>query len=191
MIDKEQAKNRIAEAAVAVERSHGLPAEVAFGQAAFESNWLKSSPGNNCFGFKHYPGAFGRQLLETWECFTPGQMQTFIAAKDGREILDFSKAPRYFVRDWFATFPDLESCFVKRALRWKAGRHLPWVDAFYAAKADFPLADAQWTALFREIAASGYATADPDKYAEGCMARLIEGSEALAAARAEVKKDIA
>ena len=189
MSDNEKAKQRLAEAAVAVERSHGLPAEVAFAQAALESNWLKSAPGNNCFGLKHYVGAFGRQLLDTWERFTPGQIQTFITVKDGREILDASKAPLYFVRDWFATFPDLESCFVKRAQRWSAGCQLPWVLAFQS-KAQ-PI-DSDWRSLFRNIAASGYATADPDKYAAGCMACLDAGRDSLAAARTNVSKtDIA
>lgn len=183
------AQQRIAEAAVAVEKSHGLPAEVAFAQCALESNWLKSAPGWNCFGIKHYPGAFGRQLLQTWERFTPGHMQAFLASNDGREIIS-SNPPLYQVRDWFATFPDLESCFVKRAQRWSNGQSLPWVQVFLGKPTR---GDGDWKELFRNIAASGYATAEPDKYAAGCLACLnADGSrEAIQAARTKSKVGIA
>jgi flagellum-specific peptidoglycan hydrolase FlgJ len=63
------AAEKIAEASVKCERETGCPAELSAAQAALESGWLQSAPGNNCFGIKdtdRYPGAqykFTKELL--------------------------------------------------------------------------------------------------------------------------------
>lgn len=185
-----EVQQQIANIAVKVEKSHDCPAEVLYAQCAVESKWLKAAPGNNCFGYKEYKGAFGRQLLSTWEKFTPDQLTAFLRLGDGRKILT-DNAPNYEVLDWFATFPDLESCFVKRAQRWDAGRHIKWVADFYAATVVYSSAD--WENLFYLIAKSGYATTNPAEYARACLFCLnLAGSRAaLIAARNALSTSIA
>jgi peptidoglycan hydrolase FlgJ len=56
-----------ADAAVRVEQKTGLPARLIMAQWAVESGWGRYQPGYNCFGIKHYPGAWGVQRLRTHE----------------------------------------------------------------------------------------------------------------------------
>src|SRR5437660_12429141 len=85
MLDTQKANlGRIAEAAVASERSTGCPAELQAAQCILETGWLNHAPGNNCFGIKFYAGAFGRQLLHTREWFTNTEAARFLALGDGR-----------------------------------------------------------------------------------------------------------
>lgn len=125
---------RMCEAAVAVERASGCPAEMLVAQCAIESAWLQSAPGWNAMGYKNYAGSYGRQLLLTREWFTTDQAAAFISQNDGRSMTaigaEMGGKRLYAVHDWFATFPSLEACFAKRAERWTAGQHLPWVLAY-------------------------------------------------------------
>jgi len=182
-------------AAVVTEKATGCPAELLVAQCAVESGWLQHAPGNNALGYKHYPGAFGKQLLATTEWFTDAQAVKFaggdgilevpsdvtIDLPDGRWIRPMNTRiddkRMYAVRDWFAVFPSLEACFARRAERWKAGQSLPWVKAFHKT--------GDLTAMLRAMAA-GYATA-PD-YADSLLAVLDkpEVQAGLVQARAEL-----
>jgi flagellum-specific peptidoglycan hydrolase FlgJ len=132
----------IARAAVASERATGCPAELIAAQCILESGWLKSAPGNNCFGIKSYPGEAGRQLLFTTEWFTEAEAQRFLALGDSRTAA--LKRPdarhdgrrEYGVMDWLASFPSLADCFAKRASLFAAGRYAPFAAA-YALSRDF------------------------------------------------------
>lgn len=174
---------RICEAAVSTEKATGCPAELLVAQCALESDFLRSAPANNCFGFKAYSGGYGRQLLKTHESLTDQEAADFAAADPLRSIQKVTPEQAnggkslYAATDWFATFPSLEACFAKRAQRWSAGAGLPWVKAFNVNR--------DWAAMFSEMAKS-YSTSDPHGYANALMARLKlpEVQEGLAKARA-------
>lgn len=129
-------KTQIAPAAVAASRLTGIPAELLCAQCILESGWLKHAPGKNCFGIKSYPGAYGRQLLATFEWFTPAQLAQFRAWGDGRTAIATEPAriragkQLYQVQDWFATFAALSDCFTRRASMFTEGRYLPYARAY-------------------------------------------------------------
>jgi flagellum-specific peptidoglycan hydrolase FlgJ len=119
---KEQAVILIAQAAVESERRTGLPAEITAAQCALESGWLKSAPGNNCFGIKYSPVRHnGKQLLTTREYFdTADHATAWMARLAGREIIEAmphsaNGKRQYKVRDWFAAYPALADCFADHA----------------------------------------------------------------------------
>lgn len=113
----------IADAAVSCELLTGIPADLLAAQCILESGWLKAAPANNCFGIKNFRGSYGRQLLPTKEWFSAHDLAWFLHLGDGRtaSLVDPTLAPSpsgrrlYRVMDWFATFPDLKSCFNRRA----------------------------------------------------------------------------
>lgn len=80
------------QAAIQAERETGCPRELSVAQWALESGWGVRQPGNNCFGIKKYPGAYGIQMIDTWE------------VSNGKKLRE---------RLAFATFPTLEACFEK------------------------------------------------------------------------------
>lgn len=112
-----------ADGAVACEVSTGIPAEYLLSQWALESGWGAHSPGNNCFGIKDYPGSFGKQLLTTPEWMTYAQCSYWLTQVPGREATPADNQPahegaiKWNCKDWFATFPTLKDCFIKRASR--------------------------------------------------------------------------
>lgn len=178
MSDTKSALPQIARAAVDAEQATGCPAEVIAAQCILETGWLKSAPGNNCFGIKAYSGCHGTQLLRTTEWFTDGELARFMrpptqgrtaalkhpdvpARKDGRR--------EYAVQDLFATFNALSDCFAKRAAMWNKGR--------YAKSAEAYNQDKNLEAFIRSMAPI-YAT-DP-KYADSVLA-LIHSSSVQAA----------
>jgi flagellar protein FlgJ len=121
-VTKEQAVAIIAPAAVESERRTGLPAEITAAQCALESGWLKSAPGNNCFGIKYSPAKHnGKQLLVTREYFdTADHAAAWVARLAGREILEATGhqangKSQWKVRDWFAAYPSLADCFADHA----------------------------------------------------------------------------
>lgn len=172
-----------AEAAVKTEKLTGCPAELLLAQWALESNFGINAPGYNSFGFKSYPGGFGRQLLKSFEYFTIAERDTFLALGDNRtaevQVItpDANGRLKYQVRDWFAVFESTLTCFLHRAARFEAGRHLPFVEAYFQTKS---LPD-----LFLGVARSGYDTAIPEQYAAALLdrSRRPEIIAALAAAR--------
>ena len=171
---------RMCEAAVAVEKASGCPAEMLVAQCAIESAWLQSAPSWNALGFKSYPNEYGRQLLLTREWFTTEEASAFIAQNDGRSMTAIGATMGgkrlYACHDWFATFPSLEACFAKRAERWTAGQNLPWVLAFRQTGELEPMLRAM---------AAGYSTSPV--YADSLLRVLAmpEVQAGLATARAE------
>lgn len=156
---REEAIRRLAEAAVTVESRFGLPAELVAAQAAVESGWLQHAPGNNPFGIKwsaarHAPDA--RQLLRTREWMTEDQVERWVKAVEGRQVLRRLSGPdrrgryEWEVRDWFATYPTLTDAFTDYALMLS---RQPRYQRVAAA--------ASWEAAMDAIAESGYAT-DPE-----------------------------
>lgn len=136
-IDRKQALEQIAQAAVACEEQTGCPALLLAAQCILESGWLAHAPGNNCFGIKQYTGAYGRQLLRTQEWFGAAELARFLDLGDGRTakpVLPARQDARgrhlYDVMDWFATFATLADCFAKRAALFSAGRYAPFAEAY-------------------------------------------------------------
>lgn len=113
-----------------------VPCELTLSQWALESGWGAHSPGNNCFGIKEYTGCPGRQLLNTYEFFTVAEFNTWLHRKYGRNgsIADATHRDdgrfRYFVLDWFATFPTLAYCFIKRASLFQSGQYGPFMATY-------------------------------------------------------------
>lgn len=92
---QQDALQKIATASVECERRTGVPAEITAAQAILESGWLKSAPGNNCFGIKaNSKGAAGSQSCTTTE---------FIGGEAKRLTQDF------------ATYNTLADCFADHA----------------------------------------------------------------------------
>jgi flagellar protein FlgJ len=82
-----------AKAACLCEQATGLPAEITVAQWAIESGWGATSPGNNCFGIKAYPGC---------------EVQRFPT----HEVID---GERRTLTLEFAAFGSLQACFEKHA----------------------------------------------------------------------------
>lgn len=112
------------------EQATGVPAELSIAQWALESGWGAHTPGNNCFGIKEYPQCTGKQLLHTREYFKVEEAQQWLASKPGRtaKLEDATKdaigRQRYACEDWFAAFPTLGHCFIKRATLFHSFRYL-------------------------------------------------------------------
>jgi flagellum-specific peptidoglycan hydrolase FlgJ len=143
MLDSHRTNNLelITQAAVASEKATGCPAELQVAQCILETGWLAHAPGNNCFGIKSYPGAFGRQLLFTREWFTDAECDRFLALGDGRTAepaapvqTDAHGRKLYKVQDHFATFATLGDCFARRAAMWDKGRYAPFATAYKTDK---------------------------------------------------------
>jgi len=111
-----------AAAAIASEGISGCPAELTLAQAILESGWGAKAPQFNCFGTKYFVGAFGRQLLDTHEWFTPEQAAEFLAGDPAHTATVIGpvnaegKFP-YKCRDWFATFASLAEAFADHGYR--------------------------------------------------------------------------
>lgn len=127
-----------AKAAVTCERDTELPAELTFGQWAIESAWGAKSPGNNPFGIKELPGV-DRQLLDTYEYFTPTELNYFLAGDTARTAIltgtittndKPNERAEYKCKDWFAKFPTLAAAFSEHARLITHGR--PYRKAWYA-----------------------------------------------------------
>lgn len=178
---KKDALPALAQAAVACERSTGLPAEISLAQAAIESGWLDKAPGNNCFGIKASSTSTLRQLLRTTEWFTPAERARFLALGEGRTA-DLVQPPRsdgkgrqrYTVMDFFAAYADLAGCFNDHARLITTGR--PYRTAWTAFQQH-----RSWQRLLADIGPI-YATAP--NYAANVTAIVSDDvSAALQAAR--------
>lgn len=172
---------QIAPIAVRLQAATTLPAFLLIGQVCLESSFLTHAPGNNALGVKFYSGAFGKQLQETWERFTPGEAAQFESdPTNGQKIVwkgpleEDGKSPCR-VLDWFAVFESLADCCAWRARRWMNGSHLPWVIEYFKNPDD--------PAAMKRLAycvAVGYATAKPQIYADSVIA-IGDSAEARAA----------
>ncbi len=75
-----------ATAAVAAEKTTGLPAELTLAQAIYESGWGARMPGNNCFGIKPDHHGAGTQYFVSRE-FLDGTWQTMPEAFEKYDTL--------------------------------------------------------------------------------------------------------
>lgn len=144
------------------QRKTGISAIAILAQAALESGWGKSAPGNMFFGVKDSDGLNGNeQLVKTVE---------YLSRPDAKfpEVISVTKVGpkrwKYIVKDYFRKYDTPEGSFTHHAeLFVKAPRYAKAL----AAGAD-PIA------FFREIAAAGYATS-PDYFKVLTqVARLIQ-----------------
>ncbi len=139
----------------------GVPVLVTLGQAALESDWGRSAPGNNFFGIKAKATdpEESRQLLRTREVLRRPDA-TF------PEVISVTPLPdgsfEYVVRDWFRRYASPEESFTHHA------RFLRDNSRYAAA---FDHSDDPY-AFARAVAAAGYAT-DP-RYADILTGRMRE-----------------
>ncbi|MER5278574.1 hemopexin repeat-containing protein [Streptomyces sp. NPDC002809] len=137
----------------------GVPALTTLGQAALESDWGRSAPGNNFFGIKAKAAdpEDTRQLLRTREVLRRPDA-TF------PEVVSVTPRPdgtfEYIVRDWFRRYASPEESFTHHA-------HFLRDNTRYAAAFDH--SDDPY-AFARAVAAAGYAT-DPH-YSDVLAARM-------------------
>jgi len=124
----ERARNltRIAAAAVFIERSHGVPAELTVGQCILESAWLERAPANNAFGIKAASNAAVFQTIATTEYLTTEQLAKVRAS--GRKITGVSTTMvngkwTVAMEDRFAVYGDLVECFAAYADLLAKGRY--------------------------------------------------------------------
>jgi len=101
----------IAHAAVVAERVTGCPAELSTAQCILESDWLRRSPCNNCFGIKHTSGPDNYQLT-----------QEYIDGSWRSCRLDFQ------------AYDSLSDCFIAHARLLTDGK--PYVEAWQAYRED-------------------------------------------------------
>lgn len=98
-----------------------VPALLILSLWAQHSNWGSYSPGCNCYMIPAYPNCLGRQLLYTRCKMTPTDMLKWLNEMEGRSAMVENGDPdslgriRYLCEDWFATFPTLFHCFMKKA----------------------------------------------------------------------------
>ncbi len=162
---KQDALPILAKACVQAEKQTGVPAELSLAQAAIESGWLASAPGNNCHGIKFNRNRHGaRQLLSTREWFTEVEKLRFLALGDSREVVretgnHNATRKEYVVKDWFAKFYNLSDCIAEHASLISTGK--PYAQAWAAYQQH-----GNWRVLLQDIGPT-YATA-PD------YARIVE-----------------
>lgn len=164
---QQKALAQIASAAVDSERSTGMPAEITTAQAVIESAYLSKAPQNNCFGIKAYKGCPGEQLLDTQEWFTDAELKHFLAGDLRREVMwESPEAARngrrhYHVKDVFAAYPDLKSCFAYHSKLLTMGVYAPFwmqyqkdkkLDAFILGVAKHYATSPDYGALVLQVA---------------------------------------
>lgn len=144
-------------------RKTGIDARFTLAQAALETGWGKSAPGNMFFGVKARPGTpeNKRQLLRTRE----------VLLVDGAkfpEVISIKKLPsgkyEYIVKDWFRKYDTPEESFTDHAKFFFENKR--YKDALRVKGDPYKFAEA--------IARAGYAT-DPN-YANSLKAviRTVE-----------------
>lgn len=100
--------------ALETERKTGLSAVAILTQAALESAWGNSAPGNMYFGVKDSDGLNGNeQLLLTTE-YLDNPDKKFPAVVSVVQV--GKKLWKYRVKDWFRKFATPEECFTQHAM---------------------------------------------------------------------------
>ncbi|MDJ1472837.1 glycoside hydrolase family 73 protein [Xanthocytophaga flava] len=151
--------------ALQTQQKKGISAVAILTQAACESAWGKSAPGNNFFGIKDFDGVNGNeQLLTTTEYLATNKAkfpQVISIVWDAAK-----KLYKYTVKDYFRAYKTPEECFTDHA------------DFFFRNKryAKALLVKSDTDQFIDAIAAAGYAT-DPN-YAKTLktVARMIEAA---------------
>jgi flagellum-specific peptidoglycan hydrolase FlgJ/GH24 family phage-related lysozyme (muramidase) len=143
-------------AAQATEKSSGIPAVAVLAQAALESGWGKSAPGNNFFGIKSSDPKEKRQLGKTFEVvqndkLTPAQVGLDSIDKIEPVTIDGKNFFKYTGKAWFRAYDTAEDSFTDHANFLKVNSRYKKA---IAAAADLDK-------FFDELQAAGYAQA-PD-----------------------------
>jgi flagellum-specific peptidoglycan hydrolase FlgJ len=111
--------HRIAKAAVHIERTRNIPAELTTGQCILESGWLGKAIGQNAFGIKAVRGQLYRRVVTT-ERLTPKQLEAERAK--GYRIVSYNNPVAILEQD-FADYLTLEECFEAYADLLTKGRY--------------------------------------------------------------------
>ena len=94
------------------ERKTGISAIFTLAQAAIESGWGESAPGNNFFGLKDRDGVNGNeQLLVTTEYSRRNDLQFPVILSVKPILLNGQKYFKYRVKDYFRVYADPGECF--------------------------------------------------------------------------------
>ena len=110
---------KIAKAAVHIECTHNIPAELATVQCIIESAWLSKAIGQNAFGIKAAKGQPFRRVITT-ERLTPKQLEAERAK--GYRIASYNNPVAILEQD-FADYATLEECFEAYADLLTKGRY--------------------------------------------------------------------
>lgn len=97
----------------------GISALFILAQAAHETGWGKSAPGNMFFGIKAKPGDKNKQLLRTFEIHKTKKHVY-------PEIISISPSGsnyKYVVRDWFRKYDTPAESFLDHSLMFQADRY--------------------------------------------------------------------
>jgi flagellum-specific peptidoglycan hydrolase FlgJ len=131
---------RIARAAVSLERTSEVPAELCSAQCILESGWLEKSPGNNPFGIKAKAGEASTPVLTT-EFVTPVQLNRLRA--QGKQIQTVGPLAagkhRITLIDHFAAYVTLEDAFFAYGRLLTEGRFFKNRFARYRTHRSLPL----------------------------------------------------
>ncbi len=138
--------------AIQTQNKTGIHADFILAQAALESGWGKSAPGNMFFGVKDTDGINGNeQLLTTTEFSRNPNLKFPVILSVTKEVRKGVEWFRYRIRDYFRKYKTPEESFTDHAKFFERNRRYR---AALSVKHDpFLFAEA--------IAKAGYAT-DPD-----------------------------
>ena len=155
--------------ALETQRKTGISALFILAQAALESGWGKSAPGNMFFGVKDTDGVNGNeQLLTTTEYSKSPNLKFPVVLSVTKEIRKGVEWFKYRVKDYFRKYPSPEVSFTDHALFFIRKKRYAKAMQFR----DNPYRFAQ------EVHKAGYAT-DPD-YAEKLTSIIAEIEKIIA-----------
>ena len=137
--------------ALASQKKTGIAAEFTLAQAALETGWGKSAPGNMYFGIKAKPGEKRRQLLVTREVLATATQEFPVVISVKPILVNGKRMYEYRVKDWFREYDSPEESFNDH-------NRFFFTNTRYAAALQVR-GDAE--AFARAVAAAKYAT-DPD-----------------------------
>lgn len=151
--------------AIETERKMGISHLFILAQAALESGWAKSVPGNMFFGIKAGKDtpANKKQLLTTTEILSSPNLKHLFPLVISVKMLPSGKY-KYEVKDWFRKYDTPEECFTDHAQFFFINKR--YAKALLVRSDPYKFAE--------EVAKAGYATA-PD-YANS-LKKLIKTIE--------------
>lgn len=98
------------------ELKSGINARFILAQAALESAWGRTAPGNMFFGVKDSDGLNGNeQLLTTTEYLTNPDKKFPVVLSVQAVIIKGKRMFKYKVKDWFRKYPSPEASFTDHA----------------------------------------------------------------------------
>ena len=136
--------------ALETERKTGISHLFILAQAALESGWAKSVPGNMFFGVKagKETPADKKQLLTTTEILSSPNLKHLFPLVISVKMLSSGKY-KYIVKDWFRKYDTPEECFTDHAQFFFKNKR--YAKALLVRSDPYKFAE--------EVAKAGYATA--------------------------------